>query len=560
MNIPPRQIRALAITFLAFAALVPAASAETITVEVNGDFSDTDGNGCALREAVRSANEGTSIGGCDPGEIGPDTIRIPAGNYPLTIDGIDNGTELGDLDVSDKLKIIGLGKGAVIDGGGAGVLDDRIFDLRLGDVKMQNLTIQGGRTTQGAGYHGGGILGDDSVSIDLRDVKLLNNDGNGPSVRGGAISADGPLEITDSVISGNNSPFYGGIDAGGGLFMERTTVSDNEAAFGAGGLFLADPAFITGSTFSENRLEGETGTHNGGAIATVANTNIRNTTIAGNTADQGGGGIAAFSSADVYLTNVTVTDNTADLNLDTTNPADGGGIYSENGGMFRLRNTVISGNRDLTPQGDGDIQPNCAAQVTLAGNNLLGDTEGCATQKLSNTPAEIPDGTNPKLGELAMNGGPTATVSFAKASPLRDRIKASKCDDAGVSKLPEITEDQRGVPRPQKGRCDVGAYERATCKGALVNRVGTASGDRIKGAQSDDGILGLAGKDKLKGKDGKDGLCGAEGKDKLAGGANADRLIGGPGADKLVGGPGFDVCVGGPGKDVAVDCEEVKGV
>jgi Ca2+-binding RTX toxin-like protein len=337
-------------------------------------------------------------------------------------------------------------------------------------------------------------------------------------------------------------------------------VSDNEAAFGSGAIFLSAPAFIDSSTFTENRLEGETGEHNGGAIATTANFSMRNSTVAGNTADQGGGGIVAYSGADVNLTNVTVTDNTADLNQDTAHPADGGGIYSENGGLFRIRNTVISGNHDLTPQGDGDISPNCAAQVTLAGNNLLGDTEGCATQKLNNTPAEIPDGTNPHLGELAMNGGPTATVSFAKASPLRDRIKASKCDDGGISKVPEITEDQRGVPRPQKGRCDVGAYERATCKGVLVNRVGTGAGDRLEGAQSDNGLLGLGGKDKLKGKDGKDGLCGAEGKDELAGGAGGDRLVGGPGADTLVGGPGFDVCVGGPGKDVAIDCEEVKGV
>jgi Ca2+-binding RTX toxin-like protein len=132
------------------------------------------------------------------------------------------------------------------------------------------------------------------------------------------------------------------------------------------------------------------------------------------------------------------------------------------------------------------------------------------------------------------------------------------CDDGGIST--QTTEDQRGVPRPQKGRCDVGAYERATCKGVLVNRVGTGTGDRLEGAQSDNGLLGLGGKDKLKGKDGKDGLCGAEGKDELAGGAGGDRLVGGPGADTLVGGPGFDVCVGGPGKDVAIDCEEVKGV
>lgn len=558
------SIRALALVSVATALVAVAptvAGAATIDVEIKGDFSESGNNGCALREAVRSANEQTSIGGCAPGENGLDTIRVPAGTYPLSIQGEDNGGELGDLDVSDALKIVGLGKGAVIDGGGPGVLDNRIFDLRLGDVTMRNLTIQNTRTLSvPPNSDGAGIRSAASVATKLDDVRLLNNAANGPSIRGGAISAEGPLAITDSVLAGNTAPFYGAIDAQGALVMKRTTVRDNAAAFGSGGIGITEPSKISESTFSGNRLNGETGDHNGAAMVAIDDLDLRNVTISENFADQGGGGMAAVNGSTVNLTNVTVTDNTADANQDAMNTGDGGGLYSENGGTFRLRNTVISGNADLTPPADGSVEPDCAAQLSLAGNNLIGDTEGCATQKFGGTPAELADGTAPLFGELGMNGGPTATVSIAKSSPLVNRIKAANCDDGGVSDDPGIGSDQRGVSRPQGSRCDVGAYERASCGGALVNRVGTGSADALKGTGGRDGVLGLGGKDTLRGKNGKDGVCGAGGKDKLIGGSGKDKLIGGPGADKLVGGPGKDVCIGGPGKDIAVGCEKVSGV
>jgi len=562
----PIRILALAASALAMAAMATPAGAATIKVQIKSDHSENDNNGCALREAIRSANEQTSIGGCTAGSNGLDVIRIPAGTYPLTIQGDGNAADTGDLDVSDELKIIGLGKGAVIDGGDAQGINDRIFDLRIGDVTMRNLTIQGGRTTNDGGVDdadGGGILTDADYETRLIDVQVLDNSANGPSKDGGGIFSPGRLTMIDSVVAGNSAPFFGGIRVTGGLDMRRTTVHDNGAAFGSGGLSIgSSPSLIRESTITGNRLEGETGQHQGAGLKTTVNVTVRNTTIAGNSAHQGGGGVAAFSGADIDMTNVTVTGNTADANEDSSqNPADGGGLYSENAGQFRLRNTVVSGNFDLTPQGEGDIDPDCAAQVTLAGNNLLGDeSAGCAVQKLNGTPAELPEGTDPLFGPLRMNGGPTATVAFAKQSPLRNRIAPAQCTDGGISKVPNITLDQRSVPRPQARRCDVGAYEYATCAGVLVQQVGSGKADRIRGTGGRNGMLGLGGKDKLVGKGGTDGLCGGAGNDTIKGGPGKDKLIGGPGKDKLVGGPGKDICVGGPGKDVAIGCEVERGI
>jgi len=37
-----------------------------------------------------------------------------------------------------------------------------------------------------------------------------------------------------------------------------------------------------------------------------------------------------------------------------------------------------------------------------------------------------------------------------------------------------VNADERGVPRPAGPKPDIGAYERASCGGTLVDRVGTA--------------------------------------------------------------------------------------
>ena len=60
--------------------------------------------------------------------------------------------------------------------------------------------------------------------------------------------------------------------------------------------------------------------------------------------------------------------------------------------------------------------------------------------------------TNPDLGPLADNGGPTFTHALLAGSPAIDTAS----DDCP----PPIT-DQRGVTRPQGPACDIGAYELA---------------------------------------------------------------------------------------------------
>jgi hypothetical protein len=75
------------------------------------------------------------------------------------------------------------------------------------------------------------------------------------------------------------------------------------------------------------------------------------------------------------------------------------------------------------------------------GHNLSSDQCFTNTTSLNNT--------DPKLGPLADNGGPTLTMAQLPGSPAID---------AGNTSLAPTT-DQRGVPRPFSLAADIGAFE-----------------------------------------------------------------------------------------------------
>ncbi len=86
----------------------------------------------------------------------------------------------------------------------------------------------------------------------------------------------------------------------------------------------------------------------------------------------------------------------------------------------------------------------------------------------------------------------------------------------------------------------MGAYELMTCRGVVVNRVGTSGNDSYTSSQmaptsGNDGVLGLAGNDKLAGGSGNDALCGGSGNDSLSGGTGTDKCDGGSGTDTASG-------------------------
>ena len=67
----------------------------------------------------------------------------------------------------------------------------------------------------------------------------------------------------------------------------------------------------------------------------------------------------------------------------------------------------------------------------------------------SNTPTGGDTFTDPKIGALAYNGGPTPTIALLPGSPA--------IDAADTAAAPPT--DQRGAPRPFGVAADIGAFE-----------------------------------------------------------------------------------------------------
>jgi predicted outer membrane repeat protein len=290
---------------------------------------------------------------------------------------------------------------------------------------------------------------------------------------------------------------------GGDLMVSRTTITDSHSLSSGGGIaaFGSESSLIVeSSTISGNSAGG----HGGGVYSQYVETSIRNSTISGNSTDGTGGGAVVrgfYTGPDFEVRNSTVTGNDAVV---------GGGLAAmANDEASLLRGSIVAGNTD--DLGTPDLEEGPWATSF----SLIGDTTGAGIENDGNNLL----GVDPKLKPLKNNGGPTDTHAFKK-SPAKN---------AGPSDAPKS--DQRGAKRKNP---DIGAYELVKCEGVIVNRVGTAKKDKLKGTKKKDGILGLGGNDKLAGKKGKDGLCGGKGKDTLKGGPGRDKLDGGPGKDKEI--------------------------
>ena len=142
----------------------------------------------------------------------------------------------------------------------------------------------------------------------------------------------------------------------------------------------------------------------------------------------------------------------------------GGGIY--NSGTQTISNTTVSGNSAI---GGGGIYGAANIQNSIVANNSRGNCSGTMTSKGYNLssdgtcslsgPGDMQN-TDPLLGPLQNNGGPTQTMALLPGSPAIDAGNSSGCRNSNGNLLKT---DQRGQPRPDKedtGGCDMGAYER----------------------------------------------------------------------------------------------------
>lgn len=366
--------------------------------------------------------------------------------------------------------------------------------------------------------------------------------GNGTSriLHAGPVPAGTPVTISGLTVAGGNAGTGSTSDGGGiknsgaALTVSESVITGNSSVAGAVSNFdVGGTLTILSSTITANTATAAPGY--GGGVGAAQGVTIKSSTIVGNSGNYGGGVMTLGGSASIIGT--TIAGNTSP----GANSAATGGLLVSGPGPFIIRDSLLAnntGNRDdlfdvMSPApetGFSLIENAAGANIAPTGPNIIGQ--------------------DPKLGQLADNGGPTPTEALLDGSPALD---------AGISQ--GLGTDQRGAPRPfdLKGlgaavggdSADIGAYERNLCGGkVVVNRIGTAGKDVIRGTSGPDGMLGLGGKDTLTGLGGADALCGGPGKDKLKGGAGNDKLLGQGGKDSLIGGKGRDTLKGGPGKDI----------
>jgi hypothetical protein len=181
---------------------------------------------------------------------------------------------------------------------------------------------------------------------------------------------------------------------------------------------------ITKSTIAGNTADTNGGgIYNRGGFLTIANS-----TISGNQSSSGTGGIRNYLGT-MMLKHSTVADN---------HGAVGGGIRTREGTMI-LFGSIIAGST-----GSDDCVVEQSASIISEGYNLAGDTS-CNFSETSDL-----NESNPLLGPLADNGGPTFSHMPQPDSPAIDRIPMGVC---------LLTTDQRGGARPADSACDIGSVE-----------------------------------------------------------------------------------------------------
>jgi hypothetical protein len=380
--------------------------------------------------------------------------------------------------------------GTDIDGGGAAIF------YRGGSVTAIDCTFSDNRAAEtGPDVGGGAIYGIGVGTTTVVGCQITNNRASNGAAIGALHTA---LIVVNSTLSHNTATGFGANSQneqneqvgsggnGGAIVMDGngrtlqicgTTFEYNSAGALGGAVFRTgyetEPTIIDRCTVSNNFVRDSTDSDmpNGGGALYIQGTavTLTNSTIANNAARSYAGvwilGHGANAPALANLTNVTITGNYAHTRSDFTNRGIGAGLMIgddttgtvlnctivDNAAQFAsgilnaspltVRNTIISNQAEnlyapLNCTGSSFTTPPADGENNLQWPNGLQDDMDCVQSIIR---------TDPLMGSLADNGGPTMTIAPQAGSPAL----------AAGTNCPAT--DQRGSPRSEP--CTLGAYE-----------------------------------------------------------------------------------------------------
>lgn len=227
---------------------------------------DNDGV-CTLADAITSANNDATAGGCSTGS-GEDTIILQK--------DVILGAALPQIASTITIE----GNGYKIDG----QMQPYSIGTPLKIIKTGNLTLNNVFVTKGGPVgDGGGIYNiEGTVTINRSTVT-----GNAPGGSGGGIcNIDGTVTINSSTITGNGSRVSGGgvSNHRGVVTINNSTISDNVSKFGGGGIYNdSGTVIINNATVSKNRSSSWGYSDGGGICNDDGEVILRSSIVSGNT-------------------------------------------------------------------------------------------------------------------------------------------------------------------------------------------------------------------------------------------------------------------------------------
>jgi hypothetical protein len=392
---------------------------DRVVVSGNRGIAGSAARGFVSAEAGSGGGGGEGATGGPGGDGGSAATAGGRGGDVLGVGIANEGTMiLRDTTVADNVGVGGAGGNALAIAGPGGT-GGGAATATGGEGGSAAAASGRGGDALGAGVYNTGDLTIDHTTISGNTA--VGGDGGNAKARGGN-GGDGSTGNGGNGGSAAAAGGRGGDARGAGVF--NTGALEAQDATVAGNAVLPGDAGTSSSTGGSGGSGGSGGTGGNGGGAAAAE---------GAGGKASGGGIENDGGSSANLLSLTISRNAA---------KEGSNIFAV--AALEVRNTIIA-----DPRGAGT---NCSGPLTSRGHNIdSGDS--CGLTRSNDQP-----NTNPRLGSLRNNRGPTLTQALPKRSPAVDSGTA-----AGLST------DQRGKPRRVniRGRpnrfgsrgADVGAFE-----------------------------------------------------------------------------------------------------